>query len=100
MLLLSPNLPFKLCKSLLAQVVHFRSGCEDNLYVRAIERGDFIRDGWRFEDKGAGSDMSRRTYLGVAIVGALAFTAAASAQNSGPVIDFVSMRTVVQRYET
>jgi hypothetical protein len=64
---LSPNLPFKLCKSLLARA--------------------------------AGSDMSR-TLFAVAIIGAVAFTVVASAQNAGPVMDSVSMRTEMQRYET
>jgi hypothetical protein len=44
--------------------------------------------------------MARRTLFAVAIAGAVAFTAGASAQNTGPVIDSVSMRTVTQRYET
>jgi hypothetical protein len=44
--------------------------------------------------------MSLRTQLAVAIIGAVAITAVASAQNTGPVIDTVSMRTVTQRYET
>jgi hypothetical protein len=44
--------------------------------------------------------MSLRTQLAVAIIGAVAITVVASAQNTGPVIDTVSMRTVTQRYET
>jgi hypothetical protein len=44
--------------------------------------------------------MARRTLFAVAIAGAVAFTAGASAQNTGPTIDSVSMRTVTQRYET
>ena len=44
--------------------------------------------------------MSHRTHFAVAIIGAVAFTVVASAQNTGPVIDSVSMRTEMQRYET
>src|ERR1700679_4100823 len=44
--------------------------------------------------------MSLRTQLAVASIGACAITVVASAQNTGPVIDTVSMRTVTQRYET
>jgi hypothetical protein len=44
--------------------------------------------------------MSRRTILGVAIIGAIATTTVASAQNTGPVIDSVIMRTEMQRYQT
>jgi hypothetical protein len=41
-----------------------------------------------------------RTHFAVVIIGAVAISAIASAQNPGPVIDSVSMRTVMQRYET
>jgi len=44
--------------------------------------------------------MSRRTRFAVTIIGAVATTVAALAQNTGPVIDSVSMRSVMQRYET
>jgi hypothetical protein len=44
--------------------------------------------------------MASRTLFAVAIAGAVAFTVGASAQNTGPTIDSVSMRTVTQRYET
>jgi hypothetical protein len=44
--------------------------------------------------------MSRKIHLAVAIIGGVAITVVASAQNSGPVIDSVSMRTVTQRYQT
>ena len=47
----------------------------------------------------AGSDMSR-TLFAVAVIGTVAFTVVASAQNAGPAIDSVSMRTEMQRYET
>ena len=47
----------------------------------------------------AGSDMSR-THFAVAIIGAVAITVVASAQNTGPIIDSVSMRMELQRYET
>jgi hypothetical protein len=49
---------------------------------------------------GAGNNMSRTTLLGVAIIGAIAIAAVASAQNTGPVIDSVTMRTEMQRYQT
>jgi hypothetical protein len=41
-----------------------------------------------------------RTHFAAVIIGAVAISAVASAQNPGPVIDSVSMRTVMQRYET
>ena len=44
--------------------------------------------------------MSRRTQIALASIGAVAITAAAMAQNSGPVIDSVSLRKEMQRYET
>ena len=44
--------------------------------------------------------MSRRAHSAIAISGALAISVVASAQNTGPVIDFVSMRTETQRYQT
>ena len=44
--------------------------------------------------------MSSRTHFAVAIIGTVAITVAASAQNTGPVIDSVSMRKEMQRYET
>jgi hypothetical protein len=50
--------------------------------------------------RAAGSDMSSKTLFAVASIGAVAFTLVASAQNAGPVIDSVSMRTEMQRYET
>ena len=43
--------------------------------------------------------MSRMTQFAV-FFGVVAITTAASAQNTGPVIDSVTMRTVKQRYET
>jgi hypothetical protein len=53
----------------------------------------------RTESGRQGSDMSRMTQL-VVFFGAVAITTAASAQNTGPVIDSVTMRTEMQRYET
>ena len=44
--------------------------------------------------------MSRITRFGVAIIGAVAVSVVASAQNTGPVIDSVSMRKEIQRFET
>ncbi len=44
--------------------------------------------------------MSCRTQCAIAFIGAIAITAIASAQNTGPVIDSVSMRTEMQRYQT
>jgi hypothetical protein len=44
--------------------------------------------------------VSRRTNVAVAIVGAGTIAAIASAQNAGPVIDSVTMRTAMMRYET
>ncbi|MGA2189337.1 MAG: hypothetical protein ABSH33_12465, partial [Steroidobacteraceae bacterium] len=44
--------------------------------------------------------MSRRTRFAIAIIGAVAITGAALAQNAGPVIDSVIMRKEMQRYET
>jgi hypothetical protein len=47
-----------------------------------------------------GANMSRRTQFAVAFIGAAAIAAAAFAQNTGPVIDSVTMRKELQRYET
>jgi hypothetical protein len=44
--------------------------------------------------------MSYKTQFLVVIIGAVAITVAALAQNSGPVIDSVIMRKEMQRYET
>jgi hypothetical protein len=44
--------------------------------------------------------MSRKILFAVATIGGVAITAIASPQNTGPVIDSVTMRTVTQRYET
>jgi hypothetical protein len=44
--------------------------------------------------------MLSGTRFAVALIGAVAITVVASAQNTGPVIDSVSMRTEMQRYET
>jgi hypothetical protein len=44
--------------------------------------------------------MSRKALIATTIVGALAVSAIAPAQNTGPVIDSVITRTVMQRYET
>ena len=57
-------------------------------------------DGTLNPKRAAGSCMLRRTYFAIAIIGAVAVSVVASAQNTGPVIDSVSMRTEVRRYET
>jgi len=44
--------------------------------------------------------MSLRTQLAVTIIGAVAITVAASGQDTGPVIDSVSMHQEMRRYET
>jgi len=44
--------------------------------------------------------MSHKTRFAGATVFAVAISAIASAQNTGPVIDSVTLRTVTQRYET
>ena len=44
--------------------------------------------------------MSRGITLAVTIIAAIATTSLASAQNPGPVIDSVTMRTEMQRYQT
>jgi hypothetical protein len=44
--------------------------------------------------------MSSRTTFAVTIISTIAATAVASAQNTGPVIDVVTMRTEMQRYQT
>jgi hypothetical protein len=44
--------------------------------------------------------MSRQFKFAAALIGVAAITAGAAAQNSGPVIDSVSMRKEMERYET
>jgi hypothetical protein len=44
--------------------------------------------------------MSHRTRFAVAIIGTVAVMVAASAQNTGPVIDYVSTHKEMHRYET
>jgi hypothetical protein len=44
--------------------------------------------------------MSRTIRAALTMTGTVAVSTIASAQNTGPVIDFVTLRTVTQRYET
>jgi hypothetical protein len=44
--------------------------------------------------------MSRNAHIVMTLIGAVAVSAIASAQNTGPVIDSVTTRTVMLRYET
>ncbi len=46
------------------------------------------------------SPMSRTPQVAIAMIGAVAVAAIASAEDAGPVIDSVTLRTVTQRYET
>jgi hypothetical protein len=48
---------------------------------------------------GTGGNISSRPHFAVAVAGALGVTIVASAQNTGPVIDSVTMRKEMERYE-